>query len=68
VKHRHKHNKSNEFKEELCEQDKQYKKTLHLRMKIKHRKKIEQEVKNNYGHQSWRKWENLTLREIDKTT
>jgi hypothetical protein len=49
VKHRHKHNKSNELKEELCEQDKQYKKTLHLRMKIKHRKKIEQEVKNNYG-------------------
>jgi hypothetical protein len=37
-------------------------------MKIKHRKKIEQEVKKNYGHQSWRKWENLTLREIDKTT
>ena len=68
MKHRHKHNKSNEFKEELCEQDKQYKKTLHLRMKIKHRKKIEQEVKKNYGHQSWRKWENLTLREIDKTT
>jgi hypothetical protein len=37
-------------------------------MKIKHRKKIEQEVKTIMGHQSWRKWENLTLREIDKTT
>jgi len=39
VKHRHKHNKSNELKEELCEQEKQYKKTLDLSMKIKHRQK-----------------------------
>jgi len=54
VKNRYTHNKSNELKEELCEQEIEYKKTLDLRMK-KHRKAIEQEVKKYMGDRSKRK-------------
>jgi hypothetical protein len=56
VKRRYKHNKSYTLKEELCEQEKQCKKTLHSRMKKHKKKTIEQEVKKIMGDQSKRKF------------
>ena len=56
MKRRYKHNKSYTLKEELCEQEKQYNKTLHSRMKNHKKKPIEQEVKKSMGDKSKRKF------------